>query len=198
MATTSMGGYKGLRGPTGMVGNKIPSGYRYGQLAQYTPEQANLFQQMFSQVSPDSYLSKLAGGDQATFDQMEAPAMRQFSGMMGGLASRFSGMGTGARRSSGFQNEATAATSNFAQDLASRRQDLQRQAIMDLMGMSQNLLGQRPYEQFIAEKRKKEKSGWGGVIGSALGGLGGLALGGGNPAMGMAGAKLGYGMGSSF
>lgn len=194
--TSSMGGYTGLRGPTGQVGNKIPSGYKAGQLSQFTPEQSKLFQQMFSQVSPDSYLSKLAGGDESFFNEMEAPALRQFSELQGGIASRFSGMGgLGARKSSGFQNTQTAAASNFSQDLASRRQQLQQQAIMELMGLSGNLLGQRPYDQFLVEKNKK-KSGWGGAIGAGLGALGGFALGG--PGGAMAGGQLGYGVGSAF
>jgi len=134
-------------------GNKIPSGYKAGRMQQFTPEQMQLFQSLFSQLGPDSYLSKLAGGDEGTFEQIEAPAMRQFSGLQGNLASRFSGMGMGGRRSSGFQNTATQASSDFAQDLQSRRQGLQRQALQDLMGMSNNLLGQRPYEQFLTPKK---------------------------------------------
>jgi|ERR1700755_16674 len=148
------------RGPTGnglgspAGGNKIPKGYNHGQLQQYTPEQMQLFQSLFSQVSPDSYLSKLAGGDQSTFQQMEAPAMRQFQELQGENASRFSGLGMGARRGSGFQNFQNQATSDFAQDLASKRQGLQRQALMDMMGISESLLNQRPYEQFLTQKPK--------------------------------------------
>ncbi len=122
---------------------KAPKGYSYSQ--QFTPEQMQLFQQMFGNVGEGSYLSRLAGGDQSMFDEMEAPAMRQFNEMQGNMASRFSGMGMGARRSSGFQNQANQASSNFAQDLQSKRQGLQRQAIMDLMGLSGDLLGQKPY-----------------------------------------------------
>ena len=133
-------------------GNRIPSGYQAGQLQQFTPEQMQLFKQMFSNLGPGSYTSRLAGGDQSLFGEMERPALRQFSGLQGNLASRFSGMGLGARRSSGFQNTMTSAGSEFAQDLQSRRQELQRQAIMDLMGMSSNLLSQRPYDRFITEK----------------------------------------------
>lgn len=139
------------------AGNKIPKGYQQGQLQQFTPEQMNLFQGMFGHVGKDSYLGRLAAGDQGLFDEMEAPAIRQFQGIQGGLASRFSGMGTGGRHSSGFQNTASQASSDFAQDLQSRRQGLQRQAIMDLMGLSNNLLGQRPNEQFLTEK---PQSGW--------------------------------------
>ena len=180
---------------TGAVKEKIPSGYKKGSLQQFTPEQMNLFQQMFGQVGPESYLSKLAGGDQSTFGEIEAPAMRQFSGLQGNMASRFSGMGgLGARKSSGFQNTMNSAASNFAQDLQSQRQGLQRQAIMDLMGISNSLLGQRPYENFLIEKQKKQGMDWGGLGGAALGGLGGFLAGG--PMGAMSGAGMGYNMGS--
>lgn len=184
-----MGSPTGLSG-SGRAGNKIPSGYKAGQLQQFTPEQMQLFQQMFSQVGPDSYTSRLAGGDQSLFDEMEAPAFRQFNELQGNIASRFSGMGTGGRHSSGFQNQATAAGSNFAQDLQSRRQELQRQAIQDLMGMSNNLLNQRPYEQFITEKQNP----WadiGGKFASAVpGAVAGYFTGG--PPGAVAGAAKGF------
>lgn len=181
----------------GGPGDVIPKGHRKGQIQQFTPEQMSLFQQLFSQLGPDSFLSKLSGGDQATFDQMEAPALRQFSGLQGNIASRFSGMGgLGNRKSSGFQNEINSAASNFAQELAARRGDLQRQATNDLFTMSQSLLGQRPQEQFLMKKGEKQPSGWGGIGGAALGGLGGFALGG--PSGGLTGARLGYNVGSAF
>ena len=55
----------------------------------------------------------------------------------------------GARNSSGFQNTQTAAGVNFAQDLQANRQGLQRQAIKDLMGMS---------EMLLEEKQPKKRS----------------------------------------
>jgi hypothetical protein len=175
----------------------IPSGYRKGTLKQFTPEQMELFRSLFSNVSPDSFLSRLAGGDESIFNEVEAPAMRQFSGLQGNIASRFSGLGSGARKSSGFQNELSSAASNFAQDLQSRRQQLQQNAIMELMGLSSNLLGQRPYQQLLAPKKQSSSgSGLGGIIGAGLGGLGGFALGG--PAGALGGAQLGYGFGSGF
>lgn len=137
------------RGPSGNI-----AGYKQGRMQNFTPEQMQLFQQMFSQVGPDSYLSRLAGGDQSMFAEMEAPALKQFSGMQGNLASRFSGMGQGARRSSGFQNTANAAASDFAGQLQGNRMNLQQQAIKDLMSLSSDLLGQKPYENFLYEKKK--------------------------------------------
>lgn len=156
-------------------GNKVPSGYKMGQMQQFTPEQMQLFQSLFGHVGPGSYLSRLASGDQGMFDEMEAPALRQFSGLQGNLASRFSGMGMGSRQSSGFQNTANQASSDFAQDLQSRRQDLQRQAISDLMGMSSNLLGQKPYQQFLYEKKKPFWQQLLGGLGEGLGSVGKIA-----------------------
>jgi hypothetical protein len=154
----------GPRGPAGSAqqGNqagmkeKIPSGYKKGAINNYTPEQHQLYQHALSFAGPDSYLSRLAGGDQSMFEEMEAPAMRQFQQLQSGLASQFSGAGMGARRGSGFQNAANQQTSDFAQDLASRRQGLQRQAIMDLMGLSHTLLGERPQQQFLIKKEHKQ------------------------------------------
>jgi hypothetical protein len=134
--------------------------YRVAQEQIFTPEQQQLFSQLFSQVGPESYLSRLAGGDEALFNEIEAPAFRQFNEQLGGLASRFSGMGMGGRHSSGFQNTATQAGSNFAQDLASRRQALQRQAILDLMGISSDLLGQRPSETMLVPKKRRKPGFW--------------------------------------
>lgn len=157
---------------------KSKGGFTPMQMQQFTPEQMQLFQQMFGQVGPDSFLGKLAGGDQSMFEQIEAPAMRQFQELQGGLASRFSGMGSGARRSSGFQNTMNQATSDFSQNLQAQRMGLQNQAIRDLMGMSNQLLGQRPYEQFMTEKKQPfwKQLMSGGLLGSALN-AGGTAYG---------------------
>lgn len=148
-------------------GNKIPKGYEQGRMQRFTPEQMKLFQSLFSQLGPDSFLSKLAGGDEGMFNQMEAPALRQFSGLQGNLASRFSGMGMGGRQSSGFQNASGQMASDFAQDLQSKRMGLQSQALKDLMGMSQQLLGQQPYEDFLVKKEQKVPF-WEKILGSIL------------------------------
>lgn len=195
-----MGNMGNMRGPTGRIGNKVPSGYKSGQLQNFTPDQMQLFQQLFGQVSPDSYTSRLAGGDQSSFDQMEAPALRQFNEIQGNISSRFSGQGDGGRQSqggrhsSGFQNTITSAGSNFAEQLQSNRQQLQRQAIQDLMHMSGSLLGQKPYDNYLLPKKRKPS-----FLQSLLGGaapLAGGAIGGyfGGPA----GATAGFGIGNSF
>lgn len=186
----------GGKGPTGnWGGDKTPQGYKTAQLQQFTPEQLQLFQQQFSHLGPESYLSKLASGDQSAFAEMEEPALRQFNELQGGLASRFSGAGLGARKSSGFQNASTSAASNFAQDLAAQRNSYRQQAIQDLMGLSNQLLGQRPYERSLVEKQEKS-NGWAGLAGAGVGGVGGFFAGG--PMGALQGAKLGHSIGSAF
>lgn len=195
---TSMTGRTGMKSGGGRTGDVVPEGYKSGQLQQFTPEQMQLFSQLFSHVSPNSQLSKLAMGDEGTFSQMEAPAMRQFQELQGQVGSRFSGMGMGAQKSSGFQNTMGQLGSDFAQQLQSQRQGLQRQAIQDLMGYSSQLLGQSPYERYLIEKQQpqQKKTGWGQAIGGVLGGLGGFALGG--PGGAGIGAQLGSGIGGAF
>lgn len=197
-----MSSLTGSRGPTGgnsqggSSGEIIPKGYTKTRLKNYTPEQMQLFQEMFSQVSPDSYTSKLANGDQSTFEETEAPAWRQFQQAQGDISSRFSGMGLGGRHGSGFQNQITQAGADFAQDLQSKRQAMRMNAIKELMGMSGDLLNQKPYENGLQQKPQKEKSGWGGLIGAGVGGLAGFATGG--PVGALGGARVGYGVGSKF
>lgn len=173
------GGGAAQRGPTGAGGvnnstgyykEKIPKGYKAGKLQQFTPEQIELFQSLFGHLGPDSFLSRLAGGDQGMFEQLEAPAMKQFAGLQGDIASRFSGAGSlGARHSSGFQNYTNQAASDFAQQLQANRLGLQNQATRDLFELSNLLMGQRPYERTLTEKPKKW---WESALEGISGGIG--------------------------
>lgn len=165
------GGYG--QGPTGASGLK-GTGYKAAQMQNFSPEQMQLFQSMFGQVGPESYLGKLAGGDQSQFSQLEEPALRQFSQLQGGIASRFAGGGGQERamsglNSSGFKNTMNAASQDFAGQLQSQRMGIQRNALQDLMNMSNQLLGQRPYENFLIPKKKPW---WQELLGSLAGGAG--------------------------
>lgn len=173
-AGNMMTGNKVAGSPPSIKWGKSSGGYKSGQMQQFTPEQMQLFQQMFGHVGPGSFLSKLAGGDESMFKELEAPAFRQFQGLQGDLASRFSGMGMGARRGSGFANTMNQATSDFAQDLQAQRLGIRNQAIQDLMNMSNQLLGQRPYEQFVMKKDpsflRQLAMGGMGILGDVAGG----------------------------
>jgi len=154
-------GYSSGMGSAGM-GNKIPKGHELARVQNFTPEQMQLFQSMFGHLGPDSFLGKLASGSQEGFDQLEAPALRQFQELSGQLASRFSGGGSrsgvggsrgmSARSGSGFQNASQSYASQFAQDLQAQRMGIQRQSLQDLMGMSNSLLNQRAYDQSVVKK----------------------------------------------
>lgn len=172
------------------AGSKIPEGYSAGSLQQYNPDQMALFKRLFSMISPDSQLAKLAGGDESSFAPMEQRAARDFQQFSGQLGSRFSGANQGAglgysgqmsaRRSGAFQNMATQGAQDFASQLSQQRQSLQRQAMMDLMGISNTLLGERPQEQFLVPKQKpfgqELMSGLSQGIGQGIGMLPMLAL----------------------
>lgn len=170
-------------------GGNIPRGYAAGSMAKYTPEQLDLFKSLFSQVGPQSQLAMQARGEDAGFEPYEEGARRNFQEYTGQLASRFSGQGLGARGGSAFQNMATQGASDFALQLAQQRQNLQRQAMQDLMSHSQMLLGQQPYDTFLNEESEKKSPKWhslikaglpiaGSAAGGYFGGPGGAALGG--------------------
>lgn len=144
-----------MQSGSGKSGTKLPKGYKVGQIQQFTPEQMELLKQMMDNIGPESFISRLAAGDESLFTEMEAPAFKQFNEVQSQTASRFSGAGMGARGGSGFRNQMNQQTSDFAQGLQSKRMELRNQAIKDLQGMSHDLLNQRPYEQFAVKKQQK-------------------------------------------
>lgn len=189
--------------PTGSLKEKTPSGYSRGAINNLSPDQQQLWQRLFqgSQGGVDQgvqNLSRLAGGDEEMFNQLEAPALRQFSQLQGGIASRFSGMGTGGRKSSGFQNTISGAGTDLAERLQGQRMSLQQNATDQLMRLSQQLLGTQMQDKFLYEKKKPA---WEKYMGAALpiaGAVGGAALGSVVPGIGtLAGAKLGGSIGTA-
>ena len=144
----------------------------------FTPEQMQLFSQMMGMTSPDSFTGRLSQGE--GFEALEAPATRQFAQALGGLGSRFSGMGTGARSSSGMALAGAGLGTDLAQNLQAQRLGLQRQAIGDIMGMGRDLLGYSPYNTMLMPQARPmwQEALLGGARGlgmgaGALAGLGG-------------------------
>ncbi len=153
------------------------TGYKQVTTPTLSPAQMQLFQQLMGGSSGGiqsgvKSLSGLASGDQSQFAQLEAPALRQFGELQGNLASRFSGMGSGARKSSGFQNSANAAGVDLAEKLQGQRMGLQQNAISQLLGLGQQLLGTPLHEHSFVPKKKKF---WESFLGGASGGLGQIA-----------------------
>ncbi len=159
-----------LSGGRGASGNKIPPGYRSGRIQQQDADQQSLYKRLFGFTQPGSQLYQQAQGDQEAFAPQEALAQRDFQNFQGQLGSRFAELAPGAmsaRRGSGFANAATQGSQDFALQLAGQRQQLQRQAFGDLMGLSSTLLQQRPTDQFLV---KKEMPFWKQLALGAVGG----------------------------
>lgn len=163
---------------------KVP-GTGYNQITLGAdPRTIKLWEQLMGGISPGlqgglGRTSQLAsGGSEEMWNQLEAPALRQFGQLQGNIASRFSGMGSGARRSSGFQNALGGASTDLAERLQSQRISLQQQAIRDLMGMSQTLLGTPLSDTALIPREKpwwqEFLTGIGGAAGQAGGLFGGM------------------------
>ena len=188
--TSSLSGY---RGPAGSSAGKKAAGYNVASIDNFTPEQHELFKQQFQNVGPDSVTSRLARGDQSQFEELERPAWKDLQKSQGQLNTLYSSRSASGRNTSGYKNRQNQLSSDFADLLSSKRMGLQRQAISDLSNMSNQLLNQRPYENFLVEPNKKPSffqqllQGGLPIAGAAAGGyLGGIP-----------GAQLGASVGSS-
>ncbi len=170
------------------------AGYKANYAQNYTPQQMDLFSQMLGLAGPGGDLYKQASGDPSYYQGKENQALQQFGSLQGNMANKFSGMGTGGRQSSGFQNTMTQGAQDFASSLSAQRSDMQNQALQQLSSMTQGLLGNSPYQMQLSKKNKKP-SFWEQLLGGAapLAGAGlGFAFG------GWPGAQLGGSLGSSF
>jgi hypothetical protein len=187
---SSMSGYNssGLKG-SGYQQLNVP---RMGQAGQ------DIWQQLYkgSQGGVGSSLqglSDIAGGDQSKFAALEAPARRQFEQDQSQIASRFSGMGSGARRSSGHANAQSGAAVDLAERLQGQRLGLQQNAWKQLLGIHSDLMANPTHESFLMKDKEPAWKKWTGASLPWLGGAAGAGLGGffGGPAGALAGAKIG-------
>lgn len=158
--------------PTGALTPK-QAGYNVVQTPRYSPQVMQQIEQLRGRVEPGALrgidqISRLAMGDEGQFAQLEAPALRQFGELQGSLASRFSGPGTGARRSSGFQNTMSGAAGDLAERLQSQRMGLQQNAIQQLLGLYGGLVKDDPYEMMLQERKRKNS--WGDALSGAVSG----------------------------
>lgn len=191
---------------TGKYQDKLPSGYKTGQLQRFDPARMQLFEKLIGGVQPGvttgtDFLSQMAAGSPEFFERMEAPAMRQFGQLQSGIANRFAigGGGQGAMsnlRGSGHRNVQSGAAADLAERLQAQRMGLQMSAIDRLREMAMQLLGHEPYSRFITEKGP---SGFEKAMGIGLPIAGGVAGGiFGGPMGAATGAQLGSLGGSAF
>jgi hypothetical protein len=156
------------------------TGYNAINVPKLSPQQQQLFQQVFSGVQGGfgkglGQLGNLAGGgSEADWSALEGPALRQFSEQIGQLSSRFSGGGggqgaLGARKSSGFHNQAGGAAADLAERLQSQRLGHQQNAMQQLMQLYQSLMGTQQFETGFTPKQKPF---WQELLGGAASGIG--------------------------
>lgn len=130
---------------------KVPKGFGMYSLPTMGGGQADIYNMLKGQFqggAGDVYqnLLSMAKGDQGMFEQLEAPAMRQFQQQIApGIASRYAGSGISG--SSGMQNALASAGGNLAQDLQAQRMGLMRQSMQDVLHLGNTLLG-TPTQQF--------------------------------------------------
>lgn len=171
---SSMSGYGSSGRSSGLSG----TGYKQVSTPNLSPEQMGLFQQLMggSQSGIGAGLGHLSnqaqGGNEEYWNQLEAPAKKEFGQYQSDIANRFSQAAPGAssaRRSSGHQNAQNSAAADFAERLASNRMGLQQNAISQLLGIGQNLLGTSLTSNYLLPKKKPF---WQELLGSASGGIG--------------------------
>lgn len=166
------------------------------------PQQQSLYSSMFEGLdgfNPTRQLTQMAQGDDSYYAPMEAQAMRSFrQKVVPSIASQFVGRLGGSAAQGAFAQ----AGANLSEDLFAQRQQMRQNALRDLLGLEQSLLGRDTYERSIFKK----PSTWdklapllGGIakgVGAAAGGgLGFLA---GGPSGAAAGSALGNSLVDTF
>ncbi len=148
------------------LSTNLPKGYEQYSLPTMGAEQKSIYDLLSGVFKGGAgqggldIMGQLASGDPTAFAQREAPAMRQFEEqILPGIAGRFAGKGT--LKSSMFERAAAGAGGSLAESLASQRQDIQQQAMQQLMSLGKTLLG-TPTEQYgLVEKPQTD---WAGLL----------------------------------
>jgi len=164
------------------------------------PKAAN-YNQLMDSLQPylQSSIAELgnraSGGTPEYWEANENQAKRQFGEFQGSTSSRYSGEGSGARRSSGFQNTMTRGSQDFAESLQAKRSEMQEAAIEQLLKYSSSLMGIDSSESQLIDKKKKKNKWWQNALGIGLP-VAGAAVGGylGGPV----GASMGTEAGAKF
>lgn len=143
-----MAQYKPYQGPSGYGNIDTPKVSGYKTIPSKAPGAMNLYRDLLEKIGGGAtggadFLSRIAQGDEDIFNQLEAPAFRNFEKFLGQAGTRFSDLG--ARDSSYFENAVSGAGREMSENLQSQRVGLRQQAIESLLGQSQQLLNYEPY-----------------------------------------------------
>ncbi len=160
---------------------------KFRQFETMTPQQRGLIDQLIGGLGGPEGLQQqglgalggLLGGGQQFFEQLQAPALRQFQEQtVPDIAERFTGMGSGAQGSSAFGQQLGAAGAGLAETLAGQRAGLGLQAQQTGLQGLLSMLGLAEQPQFGTGFQPGREGALGGLLGGVGQGLGG-ALGGG-------------------
>ena len=141
------------------------------QLPAISPEQQELLSDLIGQIRGPltegiSGLQQILAGEPEAFEAFEKPAMRQFEEqIVPGIAERFTGMGTGAQRSSAFAQALGKAGESLSERLAAQRGAMQQQA----MGQLSQLLGLGLRQPTFGYQMQPGTPGFLGALAPALG-----------------------------
>jgi len=156
------------------------TGYRAINIPTKSGEQSRAFSEALAALQPYlggavGSMGRMASGQPEQFEQMEAPAMRQYQQLLGNIGARYSGMGMGAQKSSAFQNEMSSAASDLAERLQSQRLSMQQSAQEQLMNLFKSLMGEDLFDTQLMPKKssfyKQFGLGMAPGMGQALGSL---------------------------
>lgn len=151
-----------------MSGFVVPKGYSPSIVPKYTPEQNNFISSLLQQMQGGSasalqHLSAMAAGSPETFAGQEAQAMNFFKNKLApNIRQQYAHQGM--LGSSAFQGALSQAGSDLSQSLYNQRQDLQAQAIRDLLGLSTQLGTHQTYDFGLAQKPQKDRLNWGSLV----------------------------------
>ncbi len=147
-----MSSVTGGSAPTGNI-----SGYNLRNVPQFTPQMMQIFEQLLGSLQGGGgleggvdFLSQLAGGEEGAFEKAEAPAYSAFNKMAGQIGSRYSQLG--ARDSSSFQQAISGGAAQLSENLGEKRLGMQTSAIDKILGLSEGLMGQKPYDTSLEPK----------------------------------------------
>lgn len=155
---------------------KIPKGFSMYSLPTMGGGQKDIYEMLKGQFqggAGDVYqkLFGLASGNEGMFEQLEAPALRQFQQQIApGIAQRYAGGGIGA--SSGMQNSLASAGANLAQDLQAQRTGIMERSMQNVLGLGNMLLGM-PTQQFGLVQKQNTLNQLLNILGIAGGQFGG-------------------------
>lgn len=148
-----------------MSGFVLPKGYSASVIPKYNDQQQDFLKNLLSKLGASSMgaadqLGSMASGQGGAFDNMENQAMNFFNNKLApSINQQYAHQGM--LGSSAFQGALSQAGQGVTEDMYNQRQNLQQQAIRDLLGLSERLGTTQMSEYGVFAKPKKDKFNFG-------------------------------------